>query len=64
MYVQCSLMCLYIYAIGIFHDKTGNRDIDHDIEVVGWGEEDGVKFWNVRNSWGTYTAIYLHVYSI
>jgi Papain family cysteine protease len=28
--------------------------VDHDIEVVGWGEEDGVPFWNIRNSWGTY----------
>jgi Papain family cysteine protease len=28
--------------------------VDHDIEVVGWGEEDGVPFWHIRNSWGTF----------
>ena len=24
----------------------------HVLEVVGWGEKDGEKFWHVRNSWG------------
>ena len=42
------------YTGGIFCDTTGNMEIVHDISVVGYGEEDGQKYWTVRNSWGTH----------
>jgi len=42
------------YTAGIFKDTTNNTDIDHDISLVGYGEENGVKYWLGRNSWGTY----------
>ena len=42
------------YTGGIFHDTTGDQSIVHDVSVVGWGVEDGVKYWTVRNSWGTH----------
>lgn len=42
------------YKGGIFQDKTGASSIDHDISVVGYGEEGGVKYWVVRNSWGEF----------
>ena len=50
-----------------FLDYTGGIFVQHDIEplgghiieVTGWGvEEDGTKYWIVRNSWGEYWGEY------
>lgn len=45
------------YKGGIFnnpHDPPYTPDdINHDISVVGFGIENGVKYWTVRNSWGS-----------
>jgi len=45
---------LVSYTGGIFTDITNASSINHDISVTGYGEEEGQKFWVVRNSWGTY----------
>ena len=44
---------LHNYQGGIFEDKTGATDINHDISIVGFGVENGTKYWVVRNSWGS-----------
>ena len=43
------------YTGGIYCDDTGALHTTHEVSIVGWGEtEDGQKFWNVRNSWGSH----------
>merc|ERR1712060_807279 len=42
------------YAGGIYK-KTSNRMLGgHAVRIVGWGEESGVKYWKVANSWNPY----------
>lgn len=43
----------WMYGGGIFDGcNTKNPDINHAVVLDGYGEENGTKFWLVRNSWG------------
>jgi len=45
------------YRSGVYIDTTcGNtlQNLDHAVLVVGYGTENGVDYWLVKNSWGTY----------
>jgi len=44
----------YHYNGGIYKSKILFPLIDHEVSVVGWGEEGGEEYWIARNSWGTF----------
>lgn len=42
------------YQSGIFDNcNESNPDINHAVNVVGYGVSSGTKYWLIRNSWGT-----------
>jgi hypothetical protein len=44
------------YKDGIFDDPTCSRardDVDHAIVIVGYGRENNMDYWLIKNSWGT-----------
>jgi cathepsin X len=56
--IACGIVAdekLVDYKGGIFNNDTPYTpdDIDHDISVVGFGVDNGTKYWVVRNSWGS-----------
>lgn len=40
------------YGGGVYTDACG-WDVDHAVQLVGYGEDAGNLYWLVRNSWGT-----------
>lgn len=41
------------YSGGILTSTSCGQNLDHAVIAIGFGEENGIKYWTVRNSWGT-----------
>jgi len=41
------------YESGIFNGCGKDAVIDHAVVAIGYGEENGVKYWVIQNSWGS-----------
>lgn len=42
-----------LYKSGVYRHVTGEEVGGHAIRILGWGVEDGTKYWLVANSWNT-----------
>ncbi|EAT40703.1 AAEL007590-PA [Aedes aegypti] len=40
------------YSGGVYRHQSGRLKGGHAVKLIGWGVEDGTKYWLVANSWG------------
>ncbi len=50
--IQANQSIFRNYKGGIIQDRSCGSNIDHGVLVVGYGEDNGIKYWLVKNSWG------------
>lgn len=49
--IEADQMGFQFYSSGVFDGECGTQ-LDHGVIVVGYGTENGLDYWLIRNSWG------------
>ena len=50
--VYASASSFLYYKTGIVNDENCGTSTNHAVSAVGWGSENGVDYFIIRNSWG------------
>jgi len=51
--IEADTAYFQLYSGGILTSTKCGTTLDHAVELIGYGEENGVKYWTVRNSWSS-----------
>ena len=51
--IEADTYTFQLYTGGILDSNKCGTNLDHGVLVVGYGDEDGIPYWIIKNSWGT-----------
>lgn len=51
--IEADQRSFQLYSSGIIPAKSCGQNIDHAVQLVGYGEQNGQPYWLLRNSWGS-----------